>query len=102
MGSLDPSHEDLVGARSPVETPYGFCQNRRKNCEPKSSNFRGNFRGLPKVVARFVREMIYGIQARQSVRLTEVSRALAEPISIKKTVEPAVAAVGESAAVERG
>jgi len=31
--------------------------------------------------------MIYGVQARQSVRLTEVSRALAEPIPIKKTVE---------------
>ncbi|HQF98887.1 MAG TPA: transposase [Candidatus Aminicenantes bacterium] len=44
-------------------------------------------RGLPKVLSRFVAEMIYGIQARQSVRLTEVSRALAEPISIKKTVE---------------
>ena len=44
-------------------------------------------RGFPKVLSRFVAEMIYGIQARQSVRLTEVSRALAEPISIKKTVE---------------
>jgi len=43
-------------------------------------------RGLPKVVSRLVREMIYGIQARQSVRLTEVSRALDEPIRIKKTV----------------
>ena len=42
--------------------------------------------GLPKVVSRLVREMLYGIQARQSVRLTEVSRALAEPIPIKKTV----------------
>jgi hypothetical protein len=43
--------------------------------------------GLPKVVGRFVSEMIYGVQARQSVRLTEISRALAEPIAIKKTVE---------------
>jgi len=43
-------------------------------------------RGLPKVVSRLVREMIYGLQARQSVRLTEVSRALAEPIKVKKTV----------------
>lgn len=42
--------------------------------------------GLPKVISRLVREMLYGIQARQSVRLTEVSRALAEPIPIKKTV----------------
>ena len=31
--------------------------------------------------------MIYGIQARQSVRLTEVARALGEEISVKKTVE---------------
>lgn len=44
-------------------------------------------RGLPKVLVRFAAEMIYGIQARQSVRVTEVSRALAEPIRIKKTVE---------------
>lgn len=43
-------------------------------------------RGFPKVVSRLVREMIYGIQARQSVRLTEVSRALDEPIPMKKTV----------------
>jgi hypothetical protein len=38
-------------------------------------------------VGRFIREMIYGVQARHSVLLTEVSRALAEPIGIKKTVE---------------
>jgi hypothetical protein len=44
-------------------------------------------RGIPKVVNRFLGEMIYGVQARQSVRLTEVSRALAERIPIKKTVE---------------
>ncbi len=44
-------------------------------------------RGFPKVLGRFIAEMIYGVQARQSVRLTEVSRALAEPIRIKKTVE---------------
>jgi len=34
--------------------------------------------GLPKVVRRFLREMIYGIQARQSVRLTEISRSLGD------------------------
>ncbi len=43
--------------------------------------------GLPKVVRRFVAEMLYGIQARQSVRLTEVSRALGEKVSVKKSVE---------------
>jgi hypothetical protein len=44
-------------------------------------------RGLCKARRRFVEEMIYGIQARGSVRLTEVSRALDEPISLKKTEE---------------
>ena len=43
--------------------------------------------GLPKVMRRFVAEMIFGIQARGSVRLTEIGRALGEEISIKKTEE---------------
>jgi len=43
--------------------------------------------GLPKVTRRFVAEMIFGIQARGSVRLTEVGRALGEPVSLKKTEE---------------
>jgi hypothetical protein len=43
--------------------------------------------GLPKVARRFVAEMIFGIQARGSVRLTEVGRALGERISLKKTEE---------------
>jgi hypothetical protein len=42
-------------------------------------------KGLPKTAQRFVREMIYGIQARQSVMLTEVARALEEPIRLKKS-----------------
>lgn len=41
--------------------------------------------GCPKVVRRFIAEMVFGIQARGSVRLTEVARALSEPIAIKKT-----------------
>jgi hypothetical protein len=50
--------------------------------------FRGNFpKGLPKTAQRFIGEMLYGIQARQSVLLTEVARALEEPISIKKSHE---------------
>jgi len=44
-------------------------------------------RGWPKVACRFLAEMLLGIQARQSVRLTEVSRALDERIRTKKTVE---------------
>jgi hypothetical protein len=43
--------------------------------------------GWPKVVRRFVVEMLYGIQARQSLRLTEISRALEEKVSVKKNVE---------------
>lgn len=43
--------------------------------------------GLPKVSRRFVAEMVFGIQARGSVRLTEVGRALGEKISLKKTEE---------------
>jgi len=39
--------------------------------------------GFPRTVRRFVAEMLYGIQARQSVQLTEIGRALQEPISLK-------------------
>jgi hypothetical protein len=41
--------------------------------------------GLPKPARRFVAEMIYGIQDRQSVRLTEVGRSLEERIPLRKT-----------------
>ena len=41
--------------------------------------------GLGKVGKRFVSEMVYGIQASESVVLTEIARTLEEPISIKKT-----------------
>jgi hypothetical protein len=54
----------------------------------KIVSFSGELsRGLPKTAGRFVSEMIYGIQARQSVMLTEVSRSLEEPTTIKKTEE---------------
>lgn len=43
--------------------------------------------GLGKVSQRFVAEMVYGIQASQSVVLTEIARTLQEKISIKKTEE---------------
>jgi hypothetical protein len=36
-------------------------------------------------VARFVEEMVYGIQAMESVRLSEISRSLEEGISLAKT-----------------
>lgn len=41
--------------------------------------------GWPKVARRFLAEIIYGIQARQSVHLTEIARALGEKIPLKKT-----------------
>jgi len=41
--------------------------------------------GLGKVASRFVCEMVYGIQASQSVLLSEVARGLEESISVKKT-----------------
>jgi hypothetical protein len=44
-------------------------------------------RGLPKTAQRFVGEVLYGIQARQSVLLTEVARSLEEPIQMKKSHE---------------
>ena len=42
--------------------------------------------GLPKVMRRFVAEVMYGIAARGSVRLSEIARVLEEPIAMKKTV----------------
>lgn len=43
--------------------------------------------GMPKVANRFVGEMLYGIQASQSVVLTKIARTLEEPISVKKVHE---------------
>lgn len=42
-------------------------------------------KGLCLPAQRFVSEMVYGIQASQSVLLTEVARALEEPVSLHKT-----------------
>jgi hypothetical protein len=43
--------------------------------------------GLPKVAQRFVQEMLYGIQAGQTVVLSEIGRCLEEPVSLKKVEE---------------
>jgi hypothetical protein len=54
----------------------------------KIAGFSGELsQGLPKVAERFVREMVYGIQASQSVVLTKIGRMLEEPVSIKKVEE---------------
>ena len=42
---------------------------------------------LRKVDKRFANEMIYGIQTAQSVKLSEIARALNEKTALKKTVE---------------
>ena len=41
--------------------------------------------GLCRPARRFIAEAVYGIAARQSVRLTEIGRALEEPIALAKT-----------------
>ena len=41
--------------------------------------------GWPRVARRFIAEVVYGIQARQSVRLTEIARSLEERIPLRKT-----------------
>ena len=43
--------------------------------------------GMGKVGRRFVEEMLYGIQARGSVRLSEVARSLSEKTSVKKRID---------------
>ena len=50
------------------------------------AQFSGNLsRGLSKPARRLVQEAIYGIQARQSVHLTEIARSLEEKIPLIKT-----------------
>ena len=44
-------------------------------------------RGLPKVGQRLVREVLYGVQSRGSVRLSEIGRALGEETGMKKVIE---------------
>jgi hypothetical protein len=54
----------------------------------KIGRFSGELsEGLSKTAGRFVSEMVYGIQASQSVVLTKIARTLEEPISIKKLEE---------------
>ena len=43
--------------------------------------------GLPKTAARLIREVLYGMQCRASVRLSEIARALEEEIALKKVIE---------------
>jgi hypothetical protein len=43
--------------------------------------------GLPKTACRLVHEILYGVQSRGSVRLSEIARSLDEGISMKKIIE---------------
>jgi hypothetical protein len=50
--------------------------------------FSGNLsHGLPKVGRRVVREVLYGVQARCSVKLSEIARSLGEQTGLKKIIE---------------
>jgi hypothetical protein len=58
-----------------------------KKIQVQIHQFSGKLsRGLPKVARRFIEEMVYGIQTRGSVRLSEVARSLNEGIALKKTI----------------
>jgi hypothetical protein len=43
--------------------------------------------GLPRTARRLVREVLYGMQSRGSVRLSEIARSLEEETAIKKIIE---------------
>jgi len=58
-------------------------------------------KGLPKVVGRFMEEMLYGILCRQSVRVAEVARALNERIRLIKTVNRLCRQLGRKGLAER-
>ncbi len=59
-----------------------------QNLRTRIGRFSGDLSiGLCVKAQRFVGEMVYGIQASESVMLTEVARTLEEDISIKKTQE---------------
>ena len=58
-----------------------------KKIQQQIHQFSGKLsQGLPKTAGRFVEEGIYGIQARGSVKLSEIARALNETIPLQKTI----------------
>lgn len=59
-----------------------------KKLRDKIAGFSGELSAeLPKVAGRFIAEMVYGIQASQSVVLTKIARLLEETITVKKVEE---------------
>ena len=58
-----------------------------KKIQQQINQFSGKLSfGLPKTAGRFVEEAIYGIQARGSVKLSEIARTLNETIPLQKTI----------------
>jgi hypothetical protein len=58
-----------------------------RKIQAQNHQFSGKLSGgLPKVSRRFIEEMVYGIQARGSVRLSEIARSLNEGIPLRKTI----------------
>ena len=58
-----------------------------KKIQEQIHHFSGKLsQGLPKTAGRFVEEALYGIQARGSVKLSEIARALNETITLQKTI----------------
>ena len=58
-----------------------------KKIQVQIHQFSGKLSGrLPKIARRFIEEMVYGIQTRGSVRLSEVARSLNEKIGLNKTI----------------
>jgi len=54
----------------------------------KVAEFSGKVsQGLPQTARRLVREVLWGIQSRGSVRLSEIARSLEEETSMKKIIE---------------
>jgi hypothetical protein len=88
MASPDAKPEGLNKVVTPEETPHELCQNGPEIARPDPSIFGELSAGFPRPARRFIAEMLYGIQARQSVRLTEIGRALQERVSLKKTEYP--------------
>jgi hypothetical protein len=79
--------ENVVNQPYTDRTPmlYSLIANKLRN---KSIQFSGYVsKNLDKTAQRFIREVLYGIMACQSVLLTEIGRCLQTRVSLKKTEE---------------
>ncbi len=85
MGPHDAKPTSLHKDYCLEEAPMHYAKTASKVRE-QIIKFSGELSiGWPKVARRFLAEALYGIQARQSVHLTEIARALKEKIPLKKT-----------------